>query len=58
MKGRDYLVYVGKDGLGITLWEHPTKAAEQSSGWLHYELKDGTIGLAQPKNWRYSKATA
>lgn len=24
-----------------------------ASGWLHYELLDGTNGLAQPKNWRY-----
>ena len=28
------------------------KAEEQHHGWLHYELRDGTNGLAQPKNWR------
>jgi len=33
-------------------WETAKKAEEQPSGWLHYELRDGTNGLAQPKNWR------
>ena len=23
----------------------------QSSGWLHYELRDGTNGLAKPGKW-------
>jgi hypothetical protein len=27
-------------------------AEEQPSGWLHYELRDGTIGLARPGRWR------
>lgn len=33
-------------------WIKVKKAQEQSSGWLHYELKDGTIGLAPKKKWR------
>ena len=31
----------------------PVKAAdEQDTGWLHYELRDGTNGLARPGTWR------
>ena len=33
-------------------WYRCKKGEPQSSGWLHFELSDGTIGLAQPKNWR------
>jgi hypothetical protein len=33
-----------------------SKAEEQPHGWLHYELRDGTNGLAQPKNWRRVEA--
>jgi hypothetical protein len=33
-----------------------SKAEEQPHGWLHYELRDGTNGLAQPKNWRKVEA--
>ena len=32
------------------------KAEEHPHGWLHYELRDGTNGLAQPKNWRKVEA--
>lgn len=28
------------------------KAAPNSKGWLHYELMDGTVGLAKPGSWR------
>jgi len=28
------------------------KVAQPTSGWLHYELDDGTIGLARPGKWR------
>lgn len=34
-------------------WQTPLKAQRQPSGWLHYELRDSTNGLAQPQNWRY-----
>lgn len=40
-------------------WYRCKKAAEQfnprsgeSNGWLHYELSDGTNGLARPGKWR------
>jgi len=39
-------VRVGQD------WVTVKKFEVQESGWLHYELFDGTIGLAAPKNWR------
>lgn len=35
-----------------TSWIAVMRSEKQPSGWLHYELQDGTIGLAQPKNWR------
>jgi hypothetical protein len=47
-----YEIYVGTEK-GVKLWERPVKAVELPSGWLHYELKDGTNGMAQPKNWRH-----
>lgn len=37
-------------------WEAPKQAAvveKWGEDWLHYELKDGTNGLARPQNWRY-----
>lgn len=37
-------------------WHRCKRAVKQPSGWLHYELADGTNGLAQPKNWRVAKA--
>jgi hypothetical protein len=44
----------GSDG-----WEEVKKAVfvtvpmtEEASGWLRYELSDGTIGLARSKDWR------
>lgn len=41
--------YQIKDGDG---WETCRKAAPQKPGWLHYELRDGTIGLAYGDKWR------
>jgi hypothetical protein len=37
---------------GETVWEPCKKAVVQSSGWLHYELEDGTNGLARPGRWQ------
>ncbi len=35
------------------MWRTCTTAEPQPpSGWLHYELWDGTIGLAPPNKWR------
>jgi len=33
-------------------WRRAKTGEEHGSGWLTYELSDGTTGLAQPKNWR------
>jgi hypothetical protein len=33
-------------------WQNVLKGVVQANGWLHYELRDGTVGLASPKNWR------
>lgn len=33
-------------------WTTCTKADPQLSGWLHYELRDGTNGLKRPGTWR------
>lgn len=44
-----YEVYVGRE------WYRCRKADPQPSGWLHYELRDGTIGLVPPKKWREAK---
>jgi hypothetical protein len=35
-------------------WETCKKATTSGmkEGWLHYELEDGTIGLARPGTWR------
>lgn len=35
-------------------WETCTKATTDGMkvGWLHYELSDGTNGLARPGTWR------
>ena len=30
-----------------------SNAKEVKDGWLHYELKDGTNGLARPGTWRH-----
>jgi len=38
----------------VDKWETVKKASIALKGWLHYELRDGTIGLAQPKNWRFA----
>ena len=36
----------------VWAWVPCTKAEPQPSGWLHYELADGTVGLARPGTWR------
>ncbi len=41
--------YEIRDGDG---WITAAKAVPVKKGWLHYQLRDGTNGLAQPKNWR------
>lgn len=33
-------------------WYTCKVATVQESGWLHYELYDGTIGLKRPGTWR------
>lgn len=45
-------VYLGGE------WCRTTQATIQSSGWLHYELRDRTIGLMPPKKWRLVEANA
>jgi len=45
-------VCIGKE------WCKCRKAVAMPSGWLHYELYDGTVGLAQPKNWRFKDDNA
>jgi hypothetical protein len=49
-------VYFVRDGDGWIKCRVAVEAHKatrpQPSGWLHYELEDGTVGLAQPKNWR------
>jgi hypothetical protein len=41
--------YQIKDG---DKWVNVSKAQEVQKGFLDYSLRDGTRGLAQPKNWR------
>lgn len=36
-------------------WVTAERAKEVRQGFLHYELKDGTNGLAQPGSWRVKK---
>jgi len=40
-------------------WERCKKATEggMKPGWLHYELADGTIGLAKPGSWKKNGET-
>jgi len=33
-------------------WKRVRSSKPLKDGWLHYELHDGTVGLAQPKHWR------
>jgi len=33
-------------------WQTCLRGAVQPSGWLHYELRDGTNGLCRPGQWR------
>lgn len=37
-------------------WILAKKAAHMKRGWLHYELRDGTIGLAKPGTWRVKES--
>ena len=46
MKRTKYEVEIGKE------WCKCTRATETGTGWLHYELSDGTIGLKRPGTWR------
>jgi hypothetical protein len=36
-------------------WIRCKKAQLQPSKWLHYELHDGTNGIAKPGSWREAK---
>lgn len=45
-KNRNFEVKNGPD------WERVANAVEVDQGFLHYELKDGTIGLCKPGGWR------
>jgi hypothetical protein len=42
--------YEVKDG---DAWIRVSDAKEVKQGFLHYELKDGTNGLARPGTWRH-----
>ena len=33
-------------------WIKVKKARKLATGWLHYELSDGTVGLMRPGLWR------
>lgn len=33
-------------------WIRCKRASPQKANWLHFELRDGTVGLARPGNWR------
>lgn len=35
------------------VWERVTDAKQVDNGFLNYEMKDGTIGLARPGRWRW-----
>ena len=45
-----YQVLSGGDSNGQ--WINCKKAVPQPSRWLHFELRDGTNGLARPGRWR------
>lgn len=52
---KKYQVWTFKDdepGSREKGWVTCKKADPQPSGWLHYELSDGTNGLAMPERWR------
>lgn len=38
-------------------WVRCTRATTENmkAGWLHYELPDGTVGIARESNWREAK---
>jgi hypothetical protein len=36
----------------MTGWRRVSTSKVVKNDWLHYELADGTVGLAQPKHWR------
>lgn len=45
-KGHYYVFCAGE-------WLKCTKAKALESGWLEYELADGTAGLTQPRKWAF-----
>ena len=47
MKKTKYEIFTRHSG-----WIMTKVASEQKNGWLHYELRDGTNGLARPGTWR------
>jgi len=52
MKPQKYEVLVPGDLRGTKEWIKCKIAREVNQGFLHYELKDGTNGLAKPGTWR------
>lgn len=44
------------DGEARGGWRTCLRAAPVKNGWLHYELRDGTNGLARPGKWRIKPA--
>ena len=54
----EVLISKGKPGVSVNKWETPIAASISTwrgPEWLHYELKDGTNGLAGPGNWKFKK---
>ncbi len=54
-KNRNYEVKSGSEKHGDLNWIRVSDAKEVDQGFLHYELKDGTNGLARPGTWRFSQ---
>lgn len=50
MPKKNTMYEVGSDKSG---WDRVTNAIEVRQGFLHYEMKDGTNGLARPGTWRH-----
>lgn len=51
-KAGKFKYYLTKDIGGKTYFgECCVKATEEPQGWLHYELKDGTVGTRKPGAW-------
>lgn len=36
----------------VDKWHIARHGTPQPSGWLEYELRDGTVGLCPPSKWR------